>query len=74
MCKFMIPMSTLSKSYEFACWDSPTVKSRLRLQAAWSLVQLATVPAYADTIHKNFIAIALTCQVRTHRYIVPNVY
>lgn len=42
---------------------SPTVRSRLRLQAACSLAELATVPAYTESIHRNLAVIALTCQV-----------
>lgn len=42
---------------------SPRVKSRVRLQAAWSLVQLATVDKFSDVIATNFIILALTVQV-----------
>jgi sister-chromatid-cohesion protein PDS5 len=39
------------------------VKSRLRLQAAISLLHLSTVEAYANAIAPNFVTLALTVQV-----------
>jgi len=39
------------------------VKSRLRLQAAISLLHLSTVEAYANSIAPNFVTLALTVQV-----------
>ncbi|KAI0634818.1 armadillo-type protein [Trametes polyzona] len=42
--------------------DSATVKSRMRLQAATSLLHLSTVRIYAQEVAKYFVAIALTIQ------------
>ncbi|TDL19619.1 ARM repeat-containing protein [Rickenella mellea] len=42
--------------------DDPKVKSRVRLQAAWSLVQLATVEKFSEAIAPNFVLLALTVQ------------
>lgn len=42
---------------------SPKVKSRMRLQAATFLVQLASQPAYCDAIMPNFALLAVTIQV-----------
>ncbi|OSD08806.1 hypothetical protein PYCCODRAFT_1380708 [Trametes coccinea BRFM310] len=42
--------------------DQPTTKSRLRLQAATSLLHLATVPQYSHDVATYFVAIALTIQ------------
>ncbi|KAH8116096.1 armadillo-type protein [Phellopilus nigrolimitatus] len=42
--------------------DEPTVKSRLRLQAAWSLVQLASVEKFSEIISPNFVLLAVTIQ------------
>ncbi|KAI8986667.1 armadillo-type protein [Trametes punicea] len=42
--------------------DSPQTKSRLRLQAATSLLHLAAVQKYAPEVAKYFVAIALTIQ------------
>jgi sister chromatid cohesion protein PDS5 len=43
---------------------SPKVKSRMRLHASTSLVQLAAVPIYCDAIMPNFALVAVTLQVR----------
>ena len=45
-------------------FDSAQTKSRLRLQAAVSLLHLATVKAYSDMIAPNFILLAIHIQVR----------
>ncbi|KAL5521605.1 PDS5 [Sanghuangporus sanghuang] len=42
--------------------DGPTVKSRLRLQAATSLLHLATVEKFAEAIAPDFVLLALTIQ------------
>ncbi|KAI5121999.1 hypothetical protein M0805_001831 [Coniferiporia weirii] len=42
--------------------DGPSVKSRLRLQAAWSLVQLATVDKFAEAVTQTLALLALTIQ------------
>ncbi|KAI0371302.1 hypothetical protein BV20DRAFT_1120710 [Pilatotrama ljubarskyi] len=42
--------------------DSAQTKSRLRLQAATSLLHLATVQIYAQEVAKYFVSIALTIQ------------
>lgn len=41
---------------------SPGIKSRLRLQAAWSLVQLAVVPKLNEALNPNFVLLAITVQ------------
>ena len=43
--------------------DSPRAKSRLRLQAAVSLLHLATVDVYVNAIASKFVALAITIQV-----------
>ncbi|EGO03586.1 hypothetical protein SERLA73DRAFT_46084 [Serpula lacrymans var. lacrymans S7.3] len=42
--------------------DDPSVRSRLRLQAAISLLRLATIDAYTTVIDENFILLAITVQ------------
>jgi sister chromatid cohesion protein PDS5 len=42
---------------------SPRVMSRVRLQAAWSLVKLATVDKFADAIAMYFLPLVLAVQV-----------
>lgn len=42
---------------------SPKVKSRMRLLAATSIVQLAAVQVYCDAIVSNFALLAITIQV-----------
>lgn len=42
---------------------SPKSKARLRLQAAVSLLHLASVPKFAEVITPNFILLAITMQV-----------
>ncbi|KAI0336697.1 hypothetical protein GY45DRAFT_1315302 [Cubamyces sp. BRFM 1775] len=42
--------------------DSPKTKSRLRLQAATSLLHLTTVQKYVQEVATHFVAIALTIQ------------
>ena len=49
--------------------DSPKTKSRLRLQAATSLLHLTTVQKYVQEVAKHFVAIALTIQVTLMRII-----
>ncbi|THH06894.1 hypothetical protein EW145_g3765 [Phellinidium pouzarii] len=44
------------------CRDDPTVKSRLRLQAAWSMIRLATVEMFAEAISQSFVFLAVTVQ------------
>jgi hypothetical protein len=41
----------------------PTVKSRMRLQAAVCLVRLSLVEAYFRVLHPKFLNLALTVQV-----------
>jgi hypothetical protein len=43
---------------------SPKFKSRLRLQAAISLLHLSTVEVYANAISPAFVSLAITVQVR----------
>lgn len=43
--------------------NSPKAKTRLRLQAAVSLLHLATVPQFAKPISQYFVRICLTLQV-----------
>lgn len=43
--------------------NSPKAKARLRLQAAVSLLHLATVPQFAKPISQYFVRICLTLQV-----------
>jgi sister chromatid cohesion protein PDS5 len=45
---------------------SPKTKSRLRLQAAVSLLHLSTVAIYANSISADFIWLAITVQVTAH--------
>jgi sister-chromatid-cohesion protein PDS5 len=42
---------------------SPKVKSRMRLQAAISLLHLSVVNKFANAINTNFISLAITVQV-----------
>ncbi|KAH7926273.1 hypothetical protein BV22DRAFT_1128351 [Leucogyrophana mollusca] len=42
--------------------DDPKVKSRMRLQAAVSLLHLSKIEAYANTINTTFIWLAITVQ------------
>ncbi|KIJ63153.1 hypothetical protein HYDPIDRAFT_113739 [Hydnomerulius pinastri MD-312] len=51
-----------SGSYSADAADSPQVKSRMRLQAAVSLLHLSTVEAFANVIHTNFVWLAITVQ------------
>jgi len=44
------------------CYTSPPVQSRMRLQAAVSLLHLSTVEAFANEIYSNFIWLAITVQ------------
>ncbi|KIK94536.1 hypothetical protein PAXRUDRAFT_827895 [Paxillus rubicundulus Ve08.2h10] len=49
-------------SYSADAPDSPQVKSRMRLQAAVSLLHLSTIEAFANVINTNFIWLAITVQ------------
>ncbi|KIJ04367.1 hypothetical protein PAXINDRAFT_22347 [Paxillus involutus ATCC 200175] len=49
-------------SYSADAPDSPQVKSRMRLQAAVSLLHLSTIEAFANVISTNFIWLAITVQ------------
>ncbi|KAG8216411.1 hypothetical protein J3R82DRAFT_6516 [Butyriboletus roseoflavus] len=51
-----------SGSFSADAPDSPPVKSRMRLQAAVSLLHLSTVEAFANVINNNFIWLAITVQ------------
>ena len=56
-------------NHEF-CIDwccSPFVKSRIRLQAAISLLHLSAVDAYASVINTNFLWLTITVQVSDTR-------
>lgn len=43
--------------------DSPKFLSRLRLQAAVSMMHLATVPKFAEVLQPKFLRLAVTIQV-----------
>jgi len=43
--------------------NSPKVKSRMRLQAAISLLHLSVVDKFANVINTNFVSLAITVQV-----------
>ena len=43
--------------------DDPRTKSRLRLQAAVSLLHLCTIPAFMGNILVNFVLLSITIQV-----------
>jgi sister-chromatid-cohesion protein PDS5 len=45
---------------------SPKIKSRLRLQAAVSLLHLSTVSAYGNSISADFIWLAIVVQVSVY--------
>jgi sister-chromatid-cohesion protein PDS5 len=49
-------------SYSADAMDDPKVKSRMRLQAAISLLHLSTVDKFATAINTNFISLAITVQ------------
>ncbi|KAF9235796.1 armadillo-type protein [Melanogaster broomeanus] len=51
-----------SGSYSADAPDSLQVKSRMRLQAAVSLLHLSTVEAFSNVINTNFLWLALTVQ------------
>ncbi|KAF9226311.1 hypothetical protein BS17DRAFT_794477 [Gyrodon lividus] len=51
-----------SGSYSAGAPDSQQVKSRMRLQAAVSLLHLSTVEVFANVINTNFIWLAVTVQ------------
>lgn len=60
----MSKFSTLCTSSFFKIVSiSPKLKSRMRLQAAVSLLHLSTVAAYANAISGDFIWLAITVQV-----------
>ncbi|EJD05552.1 uncharacterized protein FOMMEDRAFT_132048 [Fomitiporia mediterranea MF3/22] len=60
--KMLVTLLENSGSLSEQVRDEPTVKSRLRLQAARSLLALATVNKFSDTMTPNFASIALTIQ------------
>ncbi|KAG0700591.1 armadillo-type protein [Suillus ampliporus] len=49
-------------SYSADATDDPKVKSRMRLQAAISLLHLSVVDKFATAINTNFISLAITVQ------------
>ncbi|KAH0834786.1 hypothetical protein J3R83DRAFT_10387 [Lanmaoa asiatica] len=51
-----------SGSFSADAPDSPPVKSRMRLQAAVSLLHLSTVEAFARVVNSDFIWLAITVQ------------
>ncbi|KAI6158061.1 armadillo-type protein [Pisolithus tinctorius] len=51
-----------SGSFKVDASDSPSVKSRMRLQAAVSLLHLSAVEAYATVINPHFVWLAITVQ------------
>lgn len=51
-----------SGSFKVDARDSPSTKSRMRLQAAVSLLHLSTVEAYATVINPHFVWLAVTVQ------------
>ncbi|KIK28244.1 hypothetical protein PISMIDRAFT_673926 [Pisolithus microcarpus 441] len=51
-----------SGSFKVDARDSPSTKSRMRLQAAVALLHLSTVEAYATVINPHFVWLAVTVQ------------
>jgi hypothetical protein len=59
----MFVSSNISQSLTAAYLSSPRVMSRMRLQAAVSLLHLSTVEVYGKAIAPQFVNLALTVQV-----------
>ncbi|KAI6134781.1 armadillo-type protein [Pisolithus croceorrhizus] len=60
--KMFTTLTQHSGSFKVDARDSPSIKSRMRLQAAISLLHLSTIEAYATVINPHFVWLAVTVQ------------
>ncbi|KII91267.1 hypothetical protein PLICRDRAFT_105332 [Plicaturopsis crispa FD-325 SS-3] len=60
--KMFLRLLEYSGSFNADAPDDPKVKSRVRLQAAVSLLHLSSIEIYADTIARHFKTLAITVQ------------